>query len=75
MEIPLGRIRLSRYQQGLSLDPQKLANAVNKARRLGQVAPPISVRRLPDGYLLLDGLYRLRAAQELGLEKIWALVE
>jgi hypothetical protein len=75
VEIPVARIRLSRHQQGLSLDPQKLAKTVEHARRLGQITPPIRVRRLSDGYLLLDGLYRLQAAVELGLERIWADVE
>ena len=75
VEIPVGRVRLTRYSQSLALDPVKLAKTVERARWSGQVAPPIRVRRLSDGYLLLDGLYRLRAAQELGQERILAVVE
>jgi len=33
------------------------------------------VRRVKDGYILTDGLYRLRAAEALGFERIPALVE
>jgi ParB-like chromosome segregation protein Spo0J len=42
---------------------------------MGRVAPPIQVRRREDSYLLVDGLYRLRAAEALGLERIQAIVE
>ncbi|MFZ6027219.1 MAG: MBL fold metallo-hydrolase [Chloroflexota bacterium] len=73
--IPLGLIRLSRHQQTLAIDPLKLEKAAERARRLGQIRPPVQVRRLRDDYLLLDGLYRLEAARRLGWEKIDALVE
>ena len=74
VEIPVKRIRLRPYHENLSLDPEKLNKDIERARRLG-VTPPVAVRRLPDGYLLMDGLYRLRAAEALGLERIPALVE
>lgn len=72
--IPLAQIRLSSYQQSLQLDPTKLEKAIERARRSG-ISPPIQVRRGRDGYLLLDGLYRLRAAEALGLERIPAEVQ
>jgi hypothetical protein len=74
VEIPLARIRLNSYQQSLSLDPAKLQKAIERARRMG-ITPPIQVRRVRDGYVLSDSLYRLRAAEVLGLERIPALVE
>ncbi|MEW5829483.1 MAG: ParB/RepB/Spo0J family partition protein, partial [Chloroflexota bacterium] len=74
VEIPLDRIRLSNYHQSLSLDPAKLDKAVERARIMG-ITPPLQVRRTRDGYLLTDGLYRLRAAEALGLERIPAEVE
>jgi ParB-like chromosome segregation protein Spo0J len=43
--------------------------------RDGAIRPPLSVRRVRDGYLLLDGLYRLRAAQVTGLARVAAVVE
>ncbi len=74
VEIPIKLIQLNRYQQTLSIDPLKLEKATERARRLG-ITPPIQVRRVKDGYILLDGLYRLRAAEALGLERLPAVVE
>jgi Cft2 family RNA processing exonuclease len=74
VEIPLNRIRLNNYHQSLSLDPAKLEKAVQRAHAKG-IDPPIQVRRVRDGYVLTDGLYRLRAAETLGLERIPAVVE
>jgi uncharacterized ParB-like nuclease family protein len=73
VEIPLNRIRLNNYQQSLNLDPAKLEKAVQRARTVG-INPPIQVRRVRDGYILTDGLYRLRAAETLGLERILAVI-
>jgi len=74
VEIPLRLVRLRSYHQSVDLDAVKLEKAVARARMLG-ITPPIQVRRLADGYLLNDGLYRLRAAESLGLERIPAIVE
>ncbi len=52
----------------------KLEKAIQRARHMG-ITPPIQVRRQGDGYLLVDGLYRLRAAQALGLATIPAEIE
>jgi Cft2 family RNA processing exonuclease len=73
VEIPLARVHLRPYHHNLTLDPEKLEKAVVRARRMG-IKPPIEVRRLKDGYLLNDGLYRLRATEELGWEHIPAVV-
>jgi uncharacterized protein len=74
VEIPLNRISLNNYQQSLNLDPAKLEKAIQRARAVG-INPPIQVRRVRDGYVLTDGLYRLRAAETLGLERILAVIE
>jgi len=73
VEIPLERIRLSSYHQSLHLDPAKLEKAARRARTMG-IVPPIQVRRTRDGYLLVDGLYRLRAAETLGWERVPAMI-
>jgi ParB-like chromosome segregation protein Spo0J len=65
---------LNNYHQSLSLDPAKLEKAIQRARMMG-INPPIQVRRVRDGYILVDGLYRLRAAEALGLERIPVVVE
>ena len=75
VDIAVAQVRISAPQAAQALNPAKLDNAIQRARRDGRIAPPISVRRLRDGYLLLDGLYRLRAAQALGLERVAAVVE
>ncbi len=75
VEIVVALVRLPAAQQGQTLNPAKLDNAIQRARRDGRIAPPIVVRRVRDGYLLLDGLYRLRAAQAIGMERIAAVVE
>ncbi len=74
IEIPLKFIRRTRHQQTISLDPLKLEKAIERARWAG-IAPPITVRRAREDYILMDGLYRLRAAQALGLPSIPAVVE
>jgi hypothetical protein len=74
IEIPLNRIQLSGYYQSLNLDPEKLEKAIERARQMG-ITPPIQVRRARDGYILSDGLYRLRAAEALGLERIPVVIE
>jgi uncharacterized protein len=73
--IPVERVRLRRFHRELALDPAKVEKAAERARRLGQISPPVQVRRVEDGYLLLDGLYRLRAAEMLGLKQIPAIIE
>jgi hypothetical protein len=74
VEIPLERIRLGAAQQGTVLNQDKVLKTVERARRVGKISPPIQVRRLRDGYLLMDGLYRLQAARTLGWERIEAIV-
>jgi Cft2 family RNA processing exonuclease len=74
VEIPLGRIRLHPSQQALALDPIKLSKAIERASRMG-ITPPIQVRRAREDYVLVDGLYRFRAAEALQLERVPAIVE
>jgi uncharacterized protein len=74
VDLPINRIRLNSTQQALDLDPERMEKAVERARTMG-ITPPIEVRRERDGYVLTDGLYRLRAAEALGMEKIPAVVE
>ncbi len=64
-----GLIHLNAIQQGVILNPEKLNRTIERIRRLG-IRPPLQVRRTRFGYALVDGLYRLRAAQSLGLEKV-----
>jgi Cft2 family RNA processing exonuclease len=74
IEIPIKNIQLHSYHRNMALNSEKLLKAVERARRMG-INPPIQVRRTRDGYLLMDGLYRLKAAESLGLISIPAYVE
>jgi ParB-like chromosome segregation protein Spo0J len=56
-------------------DPAKVEKAIERARRLGQITPPIRVRRIEDSSQLIDGLYRLRAAEALGWEQVPGVIE
>lgn len=62
-------IHLSAVQQGITLNPEKLNRIIGQVMRRG-VHPPLQVRRTRHGYALVDGLYRLRAAQALGLTRV-----
>ncbi|HEX9077486.1 MAG TPA: MBL fold metallo-hydrolase RNA specificity domain-containing protein, partial [Anaerolineae bacterium] len=75
VSVPIARIRVTRHQESLALDPQKQQKVVEQLQRLGRVNKPVRVKRVAEGYVLLDGLYRLRAAQALGWERIAATVE
>ena len=70
VEIVVDQIRVPAARQGMALNPAKLDNAIARVRRDGAIRPPLTVRRTRDGYLLVDGLYRLRAAQVVGLARV-----
>ncbi len=74
VQIAIEQVRVPNHLLSRPLDPQKLEKVVERARRSGEIVPPIGVRRLRDGYLLQDGLYRLRAAQALGMSRIGAII-
>lgn len=69
LQLAPGLIHLNAIQQGVILNPEKLNRIIERIRRQG-VQPPLQVRRTRFGYALVDGLYRLRAAQSLGLTRV-----
>ena len=77
-EIPLAEVHLRRWQQKARLNPGKLAQRREQARRSGSLPVPLEVRPAwpeePPGYTLLDGLYWYHVAHELGLERVPAIV-
>jgi len=75
VQIPLRRIQLTDRQRAQALDAEKTRRAVERARRQGGAIEPIVVRRLRDGYRLVDGLRRVQVAEALGLEDVPAVVE
>ena len=72
-EIPLDRIQPNPRQPRKHFDPAALAELTESIRASG-VIQPIVVRRVGEGYELIAGERRWRAAKEAGLERIPAVV-
>jgi ParB family chromosome partitioning protein len=72
-EIPIDRIRRNPYQPRKRVDEEALAQLAESIREHG-VLQPILVTESPDGYQLVAGERRLRAAQQAGLTQIPAVV-
>ncbi|UWR74832.1 ParB N-terminal domain-containing protein [Phaeobacter inhibens] len=47
-----------------------VASIVSSIQEVGSILQPLLVRRIKDGYRLLDGLHRLTAAKEAGLAEV-----
>jgi ParB family chromosome partitioning protein len=72
-EIPLGRIRANPYQPRRQMEDQALRDLAASIALHG-VLQPVLVTETLDGYQLIAGERRLRAAAMAGLERIPALV-
>ena len=72
-EIPLDRIKRNPYQPRKKMDADSLAGLAASVREHG-VIQPILVTEQVDGFQLVAGERRLRAAQMAGLERIPAVV-
>jgi ParB family chromosome partitioning protein len=75
-QIPLARVRENPFQPRKTFDAKELAELEASIRDNG-LLQPITVRRAPnaaDGYQLVSGERRLRAATRLGWKEIPALV-
>lgn len=71
--IPLGRIRPNPQQPRRSFDEEGLAELAASIRSCG-ILQPLTVRRTGDGYELVAGERRLRAARIAGLREVPCLV-
>ena len=69
----IDKIRPSQYQPREEFDDQKLSELVSSIKEKG-VIQPILVRASDDGYELIAGERRLRAAKTLGMESVPALI-
>lgn len=72
-EIPLDRIRANPRQPRMRMDDAALTTLVASIREHG-VIQPILVTEIVDGYQLVAGERRVRAARAAGLERIPAVV-
>ncbi len=73
LEIPVARIRANPYQPRKRIDDEALRGLADSIAEHG-VIQPIVVTETLDGYRLVAGERRLRAAQLAGLEQIPAVV-
>jgi len=73
LEIPTARIRPNPHQPRKRFDPDSLATLMTSIKEHG-VIQPILVTETLDGYQLVAGERRLRAAQAAGLDRIPAVV-
>jgi ParB family transcriptional regulator, chromosome partitioning protein len=74
LEIDLHQIRPNPYQPRIEFNSDALADLRESIREKGVISPVI-VRRVTDGYELIAGERRFRAAREMGLKKIPAVVK
>lgn len=73
IEIPLARIRENPRQPRLRMDDDALTSLAESIRQHG-VIQPILVTETIDGYQLVAGERRVRAARVVGLERIPAII-
>jgi ParB family transcriptional regulator, chromosome partitioning protein len=73
IEIAISRIKPNPYQPRKRFDPESLA-ALTASIAVNGVIQPILVSETLDGYQLVAGERRLRAAQAAGLERIPAVI-
>lgn len=74
LEIPVEDIRPNRKQPREVFDDTKLAELTNSIKEKG-VLQPVIVQKLIDGYELIAGERRWRAAQKAGMDKIPAIIK
>ena len=74
VNIPLSDVRVNKYQPRSEFNKDKLNDLVNSIKEKG-VIQPVLVRRAIDGYELIAGERRLRAAVMLKLENIPAIIK
>jgi len=73
LQIPLARLRVGSFQPRKTFPPEALSELVASIREKG-VLVPVTVRPTPDGYELVAGERRFRAAEAAGLVAIPAVV-
>ena len=74
VHIPLSDVKANKYQPRVEFNKEKLNDLVNSIKEKG-VIQPVLVRRTIDGYELIAGERRLRAAAMLKLENIPAIIK
>jgi len=73
LQIPMEKLRAGNFQPRKTFPPESLSELVASVREKG-VLVPVTVRPTPDGYELVAGERRFRAAEAAGLTSIPAVV-
>lgn len=74
LEIELSNIRQNKYQPRLNFKDETQKELIASIQEKGLIQP-IIVRKIEDGYELIAGERRFRAAKSLGFEKIPAIIK
>jgi len=71
-QIPIAEIEVEARLRDAS--PTGVNSIVSSILEIGEIMQPLILRKMPEGYRLLDGLHRLRAAEQVGLDVVPAHV-
>ena len=74
ISLPLDQVRTNKYQPRVEFSQGKLDELISSIKEKG-IIQPVLVRRTIDGYELIAGERRLRAAKSLCLENIPAIIK
>ena len=74
MEIEVGKIQRSKLQPRVVFNEEKQRELVNSIREKGLIQP-IVVRKVDEGFEIIAGERRYRAAKMLGMEKILVIIK
>ena len=74
VHIPLSQVKANKYQPRVEFNKEKLNDLVNSIKEKG-IIQPVLVRRTIDGYELIAGERRIRAAAMLKLENVPAIIK
>lgn len=66
--LPVSNIQVEERLRTAS--PTAVASIVSSIQEVGRILQPLLVRKVKGGYRLMDGLHRLCAAREIGLEDV-----
>lgn len=74
VQIPISQVKTNKYQPRIEFNKEKLNDLINSIKEKG-IIQPVLVRKSLEGYELIAGERRLRAARALNLENVPAIVK
>lgn len=73
-KIPVGKLVPNQYQPRQEFDPEAIRQLATSIKQYGVLQPLVVAKREADGYMIIAGERRWRAAQVAGLEVVPAIV-